>query len=246
MRKKQKTDKDTITVYWGAKTVPQRQTFVNLLWGPPVLLSKTLPLGRADGRVGNYRSCIALTNMIQNTYAFIHPLSHSVTISGEDGNLTLDAELDVWLKREMPLQNRYGIDYDFGWLFFSEESLKIRVTHPYFHNTSAGKTAFLSSGSFDIGKWFRMISMSYILWEGHNTITVTAEEPALYIEFLTDKKVILKQFECTPELNEISTQVVDASNLGMGKKSLEYRYDKFFKANRHKRVLKLIKENLLD
>ena len=246
MGKKQKTDKDTVVVYWSAKTSPERQTYVHLLWGPPVPLTKLMPEGSGPGRSGNYRSCIALISMLKNTYALVHPLTHSVTVSGDLESPDVTADLDIWLKRDNPLKNRYSLDYDFGWLFFAEESLKIKVTPPYFHNTSAGKSGFLASGSFDIGKWFRMVNMAYIFWEGHNTMTVTEGEPAMYVEFLTDKKVILKQFECTEELMSMSIQVVDASNVAMKRKTLEYRYDKFFKANRHKRVLKLIKENLLE
>jgi hypothetical protein len=246
MGKKQVTNKDTTTVYWTAKTDPERQTYVQLLWGPPVPLSKIMPEGNGLGRSDNYKSCAALTPMLKNTYAFIHPLTHSVSLSGNVASPIINADLDVWLKRQSPLKNCYGIDYDFGWLFFSEESVQIKMTPTYFHNTSVSKTAYVASGSYDISKWFRMITPTYILWEGQSTLTLTEGEPAFYFEFLTNKKVILKQFECTEELRSLSNQVVYASNLTMTQKSLEYRYKRFFQTNRHKRVLKLIKDNLLE
>jgi hypothetical protein len=246
MGKKQGTDEDTVIVYWTATTIPQRQTYVQLLWGPPVPLTKIMPEGNGIGRFGNYRSCAALTPMLKNTYAFVHPLTHNVNISGDLISPEIRAEFDAWIPRNSPLRNRYALDYDFGWLFFSEESLKIKITPPYFHNTSANKGGFLASGTFDISKWFRPVNLTYILWENQNNLTVTEGEPAIYIEFLTDKKVILKQFECIEEITSISNQTVDVSNLAMNKKSLEYRYERFFKTNRHKKILKLIKENLLD
>ena len=239
-----KNEKDTVTVYWTAKTIPQRQTHSQLLWGPPVPVSKTLPHG--TGKEGNYRSCAALTPMLKNMYTFIHPLTHSACISGDHDNLVLEAELNVWgAQRNDPLKNCYGIDYDFSWLFFCEESVEIKVTPPYFHQTSVSQSAYIASGQFDISKWFRSVGLSYILWEGQHSLSITAGEPALYIEFLTKKKVILQPFECTEEINSIANQVVDSSQFGMSKTSLEQRYDLFFRSNRHKRVLKLIKENLL-
>jgi len=246
MGKKQKTDKDTVIVYWTARTIPERQTYAHMLWGPPTPVIKTMPDGSPFGKDGNYRSCSALVPLLKNMYTFIHPLTHSATVSGDMLSPTIVATLDAWMSRMSALNNRYSLDYDFSWLFFSEEPLTIKVTPPYFHNTSASKTAFISSGVFDISKWFRKITMSYILWEGENTLNITEGDPAFYIEFLTNKKVILKQFECVPELSSISEQVAGVSRFNMSNKTLEYRYDKFIKSNRHKRVLKLIKDNLLE
>ena len=237
-------EKDTVIVYWAAKTIPQRQTHAQLLWGPPVSVSKLLPNG--TGKPGNYRSCAALTPMLKNMYAFVHPLTHNARITGSHDTPLLEADLDIWVpQRNDPLKNCFGLDYDFGWLFFCEESLEVKVTPPYFHKTSVSQTAYVASGQFDIGKWFRSVSLAYILWEGERSLSITAGEPALYIEFLTNKKVILQPFECTEEINSIANQVVDASQLGMNKTSLQHRYDMFFRSNRHKRVMKLIKENLL-
>lgn len=239
-----KKNKETITVYWSAKTVPERQTHAQLLWGPPIPLARLLPDG--TGKPGNYRSCAALTPMLKNMYAFVHPLTHKVWITGDHENPVVNAELDVWLpQRTDPLKNCYGLDYDFGWLFFAEEPLEIRMTPPYFHKTSVSETAYIASGTFDIGQWFRMIGQAYVFFEGENSISITAGEPSFYIEFLTKKKVILQPFECTEEINSMANQVVHTSAFGMMKTSLEYRYEKFFKSNRQKRLLKLIKENLL-
>lgn len=246
MGKKQKTDKDTVTVYWTADTSPERQTYAQILWGPPVPLIKLMPEGNGLEKTGNYRLCAALPTLLKNTYAFIHPLTHTASVSGDLFSPIIKSELDIWRHRESPLKNRYALEYDFGWLFFSDESLQIKVVPPYFHNTSASKTAFLSSGSFDIGKWFRRITMAYILWENETTLTFTKNDPAMYIEFVTDKKVILKQFECTEEITSIGTQTAMASSLFMADRSLNYRYSKFIQSNRHKRILKLIKDNLLD
>ena len=105
--KKQKTDKDTVVVYWTAKTTPQRQTYAHLLWGPPVPLTKIMPEGNGLGRSGNYRSCTALTSMLKNIYALVHPLTHSVTISGDLIAPDITADLIIWLKRESALKNRY-------------------------------------------------------------------------------------------------------------------------------------------
>jgi hypothetical protein len=236
--------KETVTVYWAVHTNPKRQTYVNMLWDAPVPLITTLPQG-FSGKDGNYRECSGISNIIKNTYTMIHPLTATISFSGDPENSVFESDLNVWNPRSSALKSCYSIDYDFGWLFFSDESLEIKVTPPYLHNTSDSKTGFVASGSFDIGKWFRPVTLSYILWEGNDTLTITKGDPALYIEFLTDKKVVFKHFELTEDIHSLALQSIDAT-FYMRFKPLSYRYKQFVNSHRDKRVLKLIKDNLLE
>jgi len=237
--------KETVTVYWAVHTGKDRQTYINLLLNKPVPLASTLPPGNGSN-IGNYRQCSALPDLLKNTYTLTHAFSSTATLSGELDNPMAEVDKEhIWQPRISPLKGCYSIDLDFGWLFFSEESLKIKATPAYLHNTSDSKTGFVASGVFNISNWFRPVRLSYILWEGNNSISVTEGEPALYIEFLTDKQVVLKHFEATDELLDISNQVVKSSEF-LKVKPLSYRYERFIESNRHKRILKLIKENLLE
>jgi hypothetical protein len=236
--------KETVTVYWAVHTHPKRQTYVNMLWDAPTPLITTLPQG-FGGKDGNYRECSGISKTIKNTYTFIHPLTTKVELSGNPEDPTFNSDLNVWNSRSAALKDCYSINYDFGWLFFAEESLELKVTPPYLHNTSDSKTGFVASGSFDISKWFRPVTLAYVLWQGNNSLTVTKGDPALYVEFLTDKKVIFKHFELTEDIHSLALQSVESTNY-MRFKPLSYRYQQFTSSHRDKRVLKLIKDNLLE
>jgi hypothetical protein len=236
--------KETVTVYWAVHASKDRQTYVNMLWEKPVPLITTLPQGYA-GDHGNYRACSALINMSKNIYTVRHPVTTQVTCLGTPETPTLEFDLDVWTVRSPALKNCYSMNYNFGYLFFAENPLEIRVTPAYLHDTSDSKTGFVSSGSFDIGQWFRPVNLTYILWEGKSELKLTEGDPVFYIEFLTDKSITLKHFDCTDELMSIASQVAN-SNSFMRFKPLTYRYKRFMESNRNKQVLKLIKDNLLE
>lgn len=240
------TDDSTITVYWSTHAHPDRQTKVNLTWLPPTPLITTLSTAHESTQTrGNYRLCSGAQSIFKNTYTLIHPKTSTVLLTGDVSSPTPVSFDGPWIAHTAALKNRYRVDYDYGWVFFCEESLHIKTTPPYMHNTSDQKSGFVSSGTYDIGKWFRPIFLSYILWEGESSLTVTESHPAIYIEFLTNKKVILKQFEQTPELTSMAVQTGEMV-MDFPLKGLDYWYERFQKSHRKSRILKLIKENLLE
>jgi hypothetical protein len=234
--------KDIVNVYWSPLVFPNKSTLINLMWQPPTNVQTILPSGK--NIKNSYRSCSALPELLRNTYAILHPKTTSVVLNGPFENPTLSSEDPHWFHSTNSLENCYRVDYDAGWIFFAEESLKIKVTPPYLHNTEASKTGFIGAGSFDIGKWYRPVTFAYNLWPGKNTMSFIENEPAMYVEFETTKKVVLRQFEMTQELFEVSQQTVGFKNIIPGL-SLDKLYEKFIGSNRHKRVLNLIKQNIL-
>lgn len=237
--------KDEIVIYWSPVSLIERQTFVNLLWDPPKTLVSVLPPGTGNS---SYRSCSAAKQQFRNTYVVTHPVDNHVVLSGDTENPeVVEGHNAGWFAGRAPLKNHYRINYDFTWIFFSEESVKIRLTPPYMHNTSDRSSGFIASGAYDISKWFRGITITYILWPGVTSLKVSKGDPAFYIEFDTDKKVVLKQFDLNSELLNISTSIAETNTfVGIQGLSLQERYQKFTLSNRHKKVLKLIKENLVE
>ena len=236
----------TITVYWTPWSLPQRNSLMNLMWDPPTPLLKTLP-GVQDLKDSSisYLACKSAQKLFKNTYTTRHPLSVTATLTGSFESPTIESTHDIWLPRNAPLNNSYSIDYDFAWLFFCEESLELRFTQPYMHQVESAKTSFLSSGSFDIGKWFRPCGLAYILWPGQNTLSFKKGDIVAYFEFVTDKKVILKQFDLTPELFSMASQTV-AFKKAIPNQGLTELYERFTRGNLDKLILKHIKNNLIE
>lgn len=239
---------NTVDVYWGMHTAYTRQTLSNLLWKPPVPLSKLLPEGSGgkEPSGGSYRKCSAGIEYWKNTYALLHPEDSTVKVGGDYNNPHIvEADPAYWFARPNALKEQYRVDLDFAWLFFAEEPVKIQQTPPFLHNTYDRKDGFVSAGEFDISQWFRPINLAYNLWNGSDSLSVKQDEPAVYLNFLTDKKVRLRRFELTPELDLLSQQIVQFKMLSPHE-PLNKLYDRFIGSKRHKQVLKLIKDNLLD
>jgi hypothetical protein len=238
-------NKETVDVYWSMNTAQDRQTLMNLFWEPPKPLMTLLPQG-GKNKNGSYRVCSGSIDAWKNTYALIHPTNSTLKVKGDFDKPTIEqSNPNFWYAEPGALENRYRVTYDFSWVFFAEESVKIQQLPPFMHNTADREGGWMTSGSFDISQWFRAINLTYILWEGQDAIKVNKGDPAVYLQFLSDKKVNLKRFELTPELYSIAKEVV-AFKMLSPHESLNKLYDRFIGSGRKEKVLSIIKQNLLD
>lgn len=238
-------EKKEVVVYWAPFTNPDKQTLMNLLVEPPVPLRRLLSTNAGHDTKNSYKACPASTDMWSNVYALMHPRTSTATVSGDLNSPIFTTENDApWIPYTSALDG-YRLDYDHSWIFFCEESLMMQQMPPFMHNTSERTGGRIAAGAFNIGKWFRAVNLSYLLWPESTSITVTKDEPAAYIQFHTDKKVVLKQFEYTSEMHALVHQALSYKTLSPYE-TLQSMYDRFTRSNRHKRVLKLIKDNLLE
>jgi hypothetical protein len=231
--------KDKVTVYWAYMSLPERISRTSMLFEPPrPLLSTLLPDGQHSSR-----QCYATQKFFKNTFTVNHPLDLDVLVYGEYPNIIIENNNGILNQRESVYKDKLSLTYDYGWVFFSEESIDISQSPPYMHNTETGKYASMPAGSFDISKWFRPVMPTYTLWEG-NTFKAKAGEPMFYVDFRTDKKVKLQQFELTSDIFNLS-QACENFKFVKPFTPLEELYKRFTNGKRDKRLLKLIKENIL-
>jgi hypothetical protein len=240
---------DAVTVYWAPFATQETIHKINLLQSPPKHIWKTFPKKNGNEKIngwGNYRGCKSSLELFKNTYVLFTPQTSTITFTGDTTSPELHSDtINSWYKRGSSFLNTYAADYDFGWVFFADQPLKARFTNPFMHNTESNKHGYFTSGAFDIGRWFRPINLVYHLWENNNTLKVVAGEPAVYVEFDTDKPVVLKQFDLTEEIFQISTQAIGFLRW-VRNESLSQRYARFTGSKRDKKLLKLIRENLLE
>ena len=235
----------TIDIYWAPVGTVSTVHSMNLLLEPPQRFWHNIP-DKSDNIQGDYRACKAAQNMMNNTFLLKSPFTSTVKLIGEKNNPTVVSEREgLWVPRDPSFKDAYRVDIDFYWIFYCEEPVEIKQTPPYMHKTTAQEGGFLVPGSFDISKWFRQLTISYHTWPSTDTITVTEDEPLCYVEFDTDKRVVLKQFEYTSEIHEINMQNVNFKHFKPNQ-SLEQLYERFTRSNRDKRLINLIKENLLE
>ncbi len=230
--------KDELVVYWANFGSVDRLQRVNLTVEPPVRIMQTL---HKESGESSYKACTGAKNLFQNTFVIKSPFDVDASIV--DGVVYEPNQL-VSL-RKPTYANAYSIDYDFNWVFFSEESVEIVQTPPYMHSTQASEYGILASGSFDISKWFRTINLTYNLHQGVNTFNTKKDEPLCYIDFRTKKRVILKQFELTHDLHSLAFAAAELKQF-FPFESLETLYNRFTRSNRHKKVMQEIRKNLLN
>lgn len=235
-----------VTVYWSPYSRVDRLSYVNLLSSPPQKFLSTLGNPVVD-KPASYHNCRGVHNLMKNTYVISAPLSSTAYLSGDTNDSSIETNTPVWNKRASSVENSYAIDYDFSWIFFSEETVILRQTHPYMHRTSFLSSGYLTSGSFDISKWFRPINITFNLWKSENIISVIEGEPLCYVEFFTldERPVVLKQFEVTESLYDYCSQALIMSKNVIPFQRLEDLYKRFTTSGRNKKILKEIQQNIL-
>ena len=83
--------------------------------------------------------------------------------------------------------------------YFADQPLVARFMAPNYPPTTPSPGAILTSGQFDIGKWFRTLNVEIQLYGNKGELHFKKDEPIFYVNFLTDRKVILKRFELTKD-----------------------------------------------
>lgn len=237
---------NTVTVYWTPYSHPSKIDYANLLYNDLEHVLKTLKPSKNSTQPGSqYISCSSAKEMYKNTFVLTSPIDSEVNIITKNNSCFIDNDSGFWQINEETIKDRRRIDLDVSYLFFSEESIDICQYPAYLHQTSFMETSTVASGKFNISKWIRPINISFILWKNKNSIKINKDEPLSYVNFETDKKVILKKFKLTEEIYSIVQANFIYRNL-FPFTSLNNLYDNFIKSNRNKIVLNLIKNNLTE
>lgn len=242
--------KEPIIVYWSPYAKLDRLSYVNMMCEPPKKVFSIIgrPLLESGHNADSLHACRGIQELLKNTYAIMAPITATAILGGSIHDPVVNSAEGAWVRRNASMQDGYSIDYDFSWVFFCEEPVKVSVTPPYMHKTSADSSGYLTSGAFRMDQWFRPINASYNLWSGVNSITVTENEPLMYIHFDTedDRPVVLKQFELTQPLENLIFDTLVRFKTVKPFSSLEDVYERFTKSNRHKLALKLVRESVLE
>lgn len=235
-----------ITIYWSPFSRIDRLSYVNLLSAPPQKMLSSLG-GVVEDKSSSYHNCRGVQDLMKNTYVLTAPLSSTAYLSEDVKSPIIESKVPVWNTRSSSIASTYAIDYDFSWIFFSEEPVQLKQTHPYMHRTSFTNSGYLTSGSFDISKWFRPVNITFNLWESENVISVIENEPLCYIEFnsIDGRPVILKQFDLTESLYNYCTQALIMTKDVIPFQKLDQLYARFTQSGRNKKILKEIKQNIL-
>jgi hypothetical protein len=130
-----------------------------------------------------------------------------------------------------------------GLMLFCKDEITAQWSSPYFSRAPHMQHGALVPGSMNIGAWFRPLQFEFLLWQGVHSIEILRDEPLAYMQFNSDKRINLVQFQLTPEIFSIANECVSSSAVAP-RQPLEDRYAKF-RETRRDHLLTMIKDNSL-
>jgi hypothetical protein len=235
-------------VYWSTVYPPEVYSDYNLLYREPrPLLPELAPL-RGSDNPHDFFACPAFHLHSQNTFVIRSALGANVALR-PDGFAPLDeaSKLTGKLFSYMhPTRVGYRtILFDHRMLFFCAEPLTLFTYPAYMHRTEVQTSLVYVPAAYDISKWLRPLQGTFEIPEATTTVRIREEDPLYYVRFNTTDKVRLRRFQAVPELHAIAQGCVHYK-VFKPRSSLERVYAAFTGAKQDRRVLRLIREHLLD
>jgi hypothetical protein len=247
----------SITVYW---STPQLFTGNNphnvstFFYREPT--SVVAPLRKIQKERGsNFLACPAFSDMFANIYQLECPIDLDLNIKEEDAieefsgrafhKITND-RINLLKGRPSNLSGYFSCMLNLRWTFFADEPLTMRFTPPYFPLIVPAEGAIPVAGQFDIGSWFRPLQMEYHLPVGTTKFSYKEGDPLAFIEFMTEKEIVLKRFNYSDKLSIYQEECVN-SPVKYGRFiPLKRRYEMAKKSKLREMVLAEIKNNLVE
>ena len=252
-KKPYKINKEII-VYWSPWwNIEKKNSFDIYYHEPENVYTNLLDKYEQPRITKNFMHCPAFRDAVKNSYVIFSQTDIDLSIQTNENNeiqnfgFTHPEKIAIGGKlSHMPsLKNQFLIETDMAVTFFSEQSLDISITSPFFHETPYLSSAAVVPGKFNIGKWFRPINFEFNLWENVKRLKIDSGEPILYFNFYTDSKIVFKRFQFNERLFYLSSQLVRYRQNPDKPMSLMTRYKKFEQSMIKNVILKEIKNNLL-
>jgi len=236
-------------VYWAVSNVTNMSPLSKTLYESPEPLTNTNTFTnfRADRRYNNFRLCPAYLDHIHNTFRLKFPLDYDLTFDTEGvGSSLYDSDFFNYFVNIRDFDNRY-FGFKVNLIFFTEDDMDMSLMSPYLENTSLATDVVSIPGTFNIGKWFRPIDYAVFLKPGRNKLTIKKGDAFNYVKFHTQDKVELVQFDYVEELEKIQKDILRSKMiLGTSSPRLDYFYKMFKNSRYKKKILNIIKHNILE
>lgn len=238
-----------IIVYWSPYIADHSEPDWSFLYPNPVSVFSDHLKNKDKLSKNHFFQCPASASKIKKTLAFKSPMTFTYEYDYSDNNRFLELTTDIgFLMKTLDRMLSTGphIKSALGYSFFAEESLEASFTSPFFHKVEYMKNASTIPGNFDIGQWYRPYSLEFQTWSNKGSISFIEDEPMFYVEFKTDRPIILKRYQQTELLTKYSNTSLDNIRMfGLGQ-TLKSRYNKFRSIGMREKILTEINKNIID
>jgi hypothetical protein len=232
-----------IVVYWSPFNYDNVIDWDMFYSKPEKLYSNLHQKKSKNKNLTSYFSCPAFKERSENIFLMKNTIENNIKVL--DGKLINSSSDNVKISHKESIENRPIVSVYYPIIMFSEESLKVTVTPAYMHKTSYSEFGHVVMGSFDIGKWFRPINLDFMLYNKDADFSFKDEEPLYYLDFNTEKSIILKKFNMTNEILKISNACTTAPDYLKPWQSLSKRYNLFIKSGLKNKLIKEITNNIV-
>lgn len=229
-------------LYWAPYIASKSESDWTILYEDPVTVFDDLIKNRTPEKNSMFY-CPSFRDHASRTLVWKNPITTSFAIE-EDGSLTRKSRSSIALvkERDPSIKNNALFSYNLNIIFFAEDDLNMTLTAPYFHKNDSYNFGAIVCGTMNVAKWFRPINFEYNLWEGTKEFTLNEGEPIAYTSF--DRDIELHRFVLTEDMEKIAHMCATA-NSWEKKIPLYKRYERFVNSKTNKKLLGLIKDNLI-
>lgn len=233
------------TVYWAVSNPTNQSPISKALYREPVKLdNKTvLPDLQFPDKHNNWKLCPAFLDGVENVYGLQFPIDLDVNLSnGVETNY--DPDITDYLIKMRDFDRKF-FSIGINLVFFSDSDIEMELSPPYLEDNDFINKAVSVPGKFNIGKWLRPIDLALVMKGQHTRLRAKRDDVFNYIKF--NKPVKFVQFDYTQEISDIQKDIL-RSKMILGNKSpvLNYYYSLFKNSKYKNKILKLIKENILE
>lgn len=247
-------EKDTITVYWSPSVMVDKIA-LNLLFPKPISLASKLHGEKIPG--SKMLQCPANRDTMRNIFVMYAGMDDIVNIpegrleemnNSENFTELIDNSSIVELRknRASSFPGYTNVLYNLQWLVFADEPVNMRLTAPWYPAQSPCEGALFSFGQMDVGQWFRTMNLDYHIPHGTKKFEVKQGDALCYMEFMTDKKIVFKRFNLTPELYNIAEELGQVSIRYNQNQTIQSRYDMAERSGIRDLVLHHIRNNVVE
>lgn len=237
------------TVYWAVANLTNHSPISKTLYESPEPLTNnnTFSFYKAEHKNDNFRLCPAYLDSIRNTYRLKFPVDYDLTFDTQGVSSShYDQDFFQYFVNIRDFEKRY-FGFKVGLVFFCEENLTMSLMPPYLEQNSLATDVVSLPGTFNIGKWLRPIDYACFLNPGRNKLEIKRGDAFNYIKFHTDEEIDLVQFDYVEELENIQKDILRSKMiLGNSSPKLEYFYKMFKNSRYRKKILNIIKHNILE
>ncbi len=188
--------------------------------------------------------CPAVKDYFHNVYGLNSLYSYNLRCNFTDNTVTADMHGENFFKNHVMIRSMPDKLFSFiqRYSFFTEnKSLLMSLEHPFFEQNEVTKRSIVIPGTYDIGKWFRVIDFAFHIKDDYDEFKINEDDIFYYIRFHTTEKINFVQYKFTEKLrNYHKDSELSKDNCPM--KKLNFFYDIF---KNKKRILTEIKENVI-